>query len=262
MENSGRSLAQGWWLVAVSVILGVSFVAGTYIIAQTVDYVKTLDSSLITVTGSAQKTIVSDDVKWTGSFSRQTPAKDLKAGSDQMKKDLALVQAYLAKSGVSPSDETVMPVVIMPVYNNCFIASKLGNAASGCVNEIVDYRLTQTIVVDSKNVQQISKLAQDTSPLIDQGVVFSTQRLEYLYTQLASLRVQMLAAATKDAQTRAQQIAQTTGVHLGRLESVSSGVFQITPVNSVQVSNQGSYDTSTIDKEVTAVERASFTLGQ
>jgi hypothetical protein len=38
------------------------------------------------------------------------------------------------------------------------------------------------------------------------------------------------------------------------------GVFQITAVNSTEISDYGSYDTSSIDKKVTAIVRASYTI--
>ena len=111
--------------------------------------------------------------------------------------------------------------------------------------------------IASNTVSYVKTLS---SSLIDQGVVFSSQRLQYFYTRLASLRVQLLAAATKDAQARARKIAGSTGARLGQLMTASSGVIQVTPLNSTQISNQGSYDTSTIQKQVTAVVRASFAL--
>ena len=51
------------------------------------------------------------------------------------------------------------------------------------------------------------------------------------------------------------------GGHLGRLQSVSAGVFQITAPNSTDTSGEGVYDTSTIDKDVTAVVNLTFAMG-
>ncbi len=260
---------RGWVVVVAlfALITGASLDVATLIVANTIDYVKTLDSSLLTVTGSTQQIITSDEVKWTGNFSRETPANDLKGGYSQMKKDFDLVSKYLSDQGVSENEITISPVMMNPIYNNCaaalkFPEAKLGAAPNqaGCVNEIVSYRLVQNVEVNSGDVNKITKVAQDLSPLIDQGVVFSTQRLEYYYTKLPDLRVKLLAAATKDAQARAEQIAASTGEKLGHLMSENTGVIQITPVNSTQISDAGTYDTSTIEKQITAVVRAQFTL--
>ena len=255
---------RGWVVVVAlfALITGASLDVATLIVANTIDYVKTLDTSLLTVTGSTQQIITSDEVKWTGNFSRETPANDLKGGYAQMKTDLDLVSKSLQDQGVSENEITISPVMMNPIYNNCAAALKFGAAPdqAGCKNEITSYRLVQNVEVNSSDVNKITKVAQDLSPLIDQGVVFSTQRLEYYYTKLPDLRVKLLAAATKDAQVRAEQIATSTGEKLGHLMSENTGVIQITPVNSTQISDAGTYDTSTIEKQITAVVRAQFTL--
>lgn len=255
---------RGWVVVVVlfSLILGASLDIAALIGANTADYVKTLDSSLLTVTGSTQQIITSDEVKWTGSYSRETPANDLKGGYSQMKADGDLVSKFLAAQGVSANEVTISPVMMNPIYNNCGPALKLGALPNqaGCVNEIVSYRLVQNVEVDSSHVNKTTKVAQDLSGLINQGVIFSSQRLEYYYTKLPGLRVKLIASATKDAQLRAEQIAASTGEKLGHLISESTGVIQITPVNSTEISNAGTYDTSTIEKQITAVVQAKFTL--
>jgi uncharacterized protein len=41
---------------------------------------------------------------------------------------------------------------------------------------------------------------------------------------------------------------------------VNVGVFQVTSPNSTQVSDYGEYDTSTLEKDVTAVVNVTFSL--
>ena len=55
-------------------------------------------------------------------------------------------------------------------------------------------------------------------------------------------------------------IVDATGSHLGRLRRVSVGVFQITSPNSTEVEDYGVYDTSTLEKDVTAVVNVTFAL--
>ena len=70
----------------------------------------------------------------------------------------------------------------------------------------------------------------------------------------------LLAQATKDAQERARVLTDATGAHLGKLRGVDVGVFQVTSPNSTQVSDYGAYDTSTFEKDVTAVVNVTFSL--
>jgi uncharacterized protein len=78
---------------------------------------------------------------------------------------------------------------------------------------------------------------------------------------LPSLRPSLLAEATRDAQQRARVLTGATGAHLGKLRAVNVGVFQVTSPNSTQVSDLGTYDTTTLQKDVTAVVNVTFALG-
>lgn len=46
----------------------------------------------------------------------------------------------------------------------------------------------------------------------------------------------------------------------GKIQSVNMGVFQITPVDSTNVSDMGISDTTTIEKKVTAVANVNFRI--
>ena len=93
------------------------------------------------------------------------------------------------------------------------------------------------------------------------GVPLTVQPVQYIYTQLPKLRPSLLADATRDAQQRARVLTAATGAHLGKLRGVDVGVFQVTSPNSTQVSDYGTYDTTTRDKDVTAVVNVTFALG-
>ena len=68
----------------------------------------------------------------------------------------------------------------------------------------------------------------------------------------------MLAEATKDAKARAEAIANSTGDRIGPIRSAKTGVFQITPRYSTEVSDSGVYDTTSLEKDITAVVSVSF----
>ena len=55
-------------------------------------------------------------------------------------------------------------------------------------------------------------------------------------------------------------IALQAGSEVGGLKKVNTGVFQITVPNSTRVSSWGSYDTSTIKKDITAVMGVTFAV--
>jgi hypothetical protein len=70
----------------------------------------------------------------------------------------------------------------------------------------------------------------------------------------------MLGEATKDAKQRAQTMVEAVGSRVGSLRSIRSGVFQITPRFSTEVSGAGENDTTALDKDITAVVTATFAV--
>jgi hypothetical protein len=74
------------------------------------------------------------------------------------------------------------------------------------------------------------------------------------------LKIQLLGEATKNARMRAEELASNSGSQVGELKYASQGVFQITPVNSTDVSDYGIYDTFTIDKSINAVVTIEYSI--
>ena len=70
----------------------------------------------------------------------------------------------------------------------------------------------------------------------------------------------MLALAAENAKQRAENMVKATGNKIGFIRSAKMGVFQITPINSTEVSGEGENDTSALEKKVTAVVNAAFSI--
>lgn len=237
-----KSLLSFGAILAVGVIVSVSIWA--YVFYQTKSFV-----NVLTVTGSTKKQVTSDSVKWVSSFTRRTDANSLKYGNDQMTNDLRLVKEFFKKNGIEEKDLVVSTVFMEQIYD--YNQNYTGPTR---------YNLRQTVEVQSGDVNKITQLAKNTNELINQGVIFSTQSLEYFYSKLAELRVDLLSDAVKDAKARADKLAESSGRKVDILKSASSGVVQVLPLNSVAVADYGAYDTSTIEKEVMITVKASFSI--
>ncbi len=116
----------------------------------------------------------------------------------------------------------------------------------------------QTIQIRSTAVDKIATISREIGELIGQGVPLTINAPAFTYTKLADKRVDMLAKATRDARRRALAIAAEAGARVGPVTKVDTGIFQITGPNSTETSDSGSYDTRTIDKDITAVMAVTF----
>lgn len=232
-----------------AVIIGLSLIISSAIGSFVFYEVRSTGNNL-SVTGSAKTQVISDQVKWTSNFTRIVKLSNLKWGYDKMSQDLVLVKTFMNKQGIDDKDMIIGPVSMEQIYDY--------NQNSPTSEK--EYTLRQTITVNNSDVNKIAGIAKNIQSVINQGVIFSTVSLEYYYSKLPELRVSLLSDAVKDAKARASKLAESTGRKVGTLSSASSGVVQVLPLNSVEVSDYGSYDTSSIEKEIMVSVRASFNI--
>ena len=242
MTTTARTLSS---TVAAALVLGLSVILSSWIVAGYVAKIKATGDG-ISVTGSAQRVITSDVAKWRVQLSRSVPAESTQEGYAALKRDLDALNAYVKKSGIDAKNVTVGAVAVEPGYDY--------SGGKG----VTSYTLRQDVTVEASDVAKVTQTAQNVGTLLAQGALLSTTSLEYFYSKLADVKIEMLAQATENAKQRAEKIAQSAGSQLGGLKDASMGVMQITSVNSTEVSDYGMYDTSSIEKQVTAVVRASF----
>jgi len=209
------------------------------------------NADTITVTGSAKRRVEADLAKWNASFSRRTGAYDLKTGIVRSAADIEAIKKFVTGHGLPVESIIITPIQTESVYEY---------TSYGQTNNLTGYNVRQSVRVESENVDAIEKLGKDIAQLIDQGIISDYQNTEYFYTKITDLRPELFAEATKDAQVRAESIAQGTNARVGKLTSARTGVVQILPPNSLEVSDYGAYDTSTRQKEVTATVSVAFEL--
>jgi uncharacterized protein len=204
----------------------------------------------ITVTGSARKRIKSDLVIWRSAISYQAPA--LADAYRSLSEAVPRVKAYLVSKGIAENQITVSSISSQTLHGR--------TSDGGETSEITGYSLRQELSVRSNEVDKIGQIAREATELINQGILIESMAPEYLFTQMGDLKIEMLAEAAKDAKKRAEQIAQSTGSSIGNVRTARMGVLQITPADSTDVSDSGMNDTSSIDKDITAVVNIGFAV--
>jgi hypothetical protein len=240
-------------LVAFGVVLALGMIITGSVVSKTYFKVKSSDNT-INVTGSAQKIIESDTARWNANFNRTVGADQLKDGSVQIKKDLDAVTDYLTKNGVKKEQITINPVTVYPNYEPL----SNGYGSSGRVS---GYNVSQQITVESNDVNNLTSIAQGSTSLLSQGIVFSSQPVEYYYSKLDDLKIEMLGAATDNAKQRAQTIAGKSGADLGGLKAASMGVFQIVGQNAGEdYSWGGTFNTSSKRKTASITLNCDFEI--
>jgi uncharacterized protein len=196
----------------------------------------------IAVTGLAEKNFVSDQIVWTGDYSRIT--MDLKTAYTQLKDDENKIRTYLKGKGVQDAEMVFSAVSINKIFNTRYNSDgkELGSDFGG-------YNLKQDVTVESKDIDKVEKISREVTELIESGIEFNSSAPSYYYTKLSELKVDLLAKASADAKLRANTIAKNSGSGLGRIKQATMGVFQITGQNSNEdYSYGGAFNTSSKNK--------------
>lgn len=236
----------------LGLVAGLFLAAGLVLSAMlfTRTWMRVAEPKTVSVTGSARRNVSSDLAIWKGHF--LVEADELIAARHKLQEDLARVETFLrSRMGTNYS---VTPISIEEV--------RVSEREEGRIVRTVTagYRLRQGVEVTSTNVEGIVRLDRDSASLVDEGVLFTPEPIQFIYTQAGEAKVDMLAEATRDARSRAEKIAAQGGVGISRLQSARMGVFQITAIHSAETSWEGVFDTRSRDKTITAVVSANFTL--
>lgn len=228
-------------------ILGLLLAFG--LIAAVKSGVSPFAKNSVTVTGSAYEIVQSDSGNLEVSLSVRRPTKAIAYST--AKKQLPEILKYLESKGFDVKKD--VDVKSINGYESYRYTPNGVNT-----NEIAYYQLSQPITIKSDDVNKIKEVSLDITSLMDKGIDIEVRNANYSYSKLSDLKVDLLNRATKDAKQRASAMLKSTNNRVGKIESVRMGVFQITPVDSTEVSDMGINDTSTIEKKITAVSNVTF----
>jgi hypothetical protein len=227
------SLALGWGLFKV----GAGFAARS--------------TQGITVTGSAKVAATADNAVWT--LSVQESSAKVADAVQRVGESIVALSKYLTDGGIPSTALELGPV---STYANAEYVN--GNPTG----RILSHNASRDLTVRSKDVQLIAKLSQGIGVVLQTGVNVNNNGPQYYISTLPTLRPQLLQDAMRDAQVRAIALTKAVGGSIGPVLSVTSGPFQVTTPDSTMTSDMGAYDTSTIEKTVTATVSVTFKTKQ
>lgn len=201
----------------------------------------------ITVTGSAKTSAVADNAVWTLSVSLSSPT--VGAAVKKVDADVAALSSYLTQGGIAADALTLGAV---STYANEEYVN--GNSTG----RILSYRASRDVTVRTSDVELVSKLSQGIGSLLGTGINVNNYGPQYYISNLPELRPELMSEAMKDAKLRAESLTQAVGSSLGSLANVKAGPIQITTPDSTMTADYGAYDTSTINKTVSATVSVTF----
>lgn len=230
-------------IISLGLLVGLALIISTKVVTTSIS------NNVISVTGSAYEIVKSDSGTLSFDVVSKKPTKQL--AYIDIQNQTKLVEKYLEGKNI----KNIEKKTVSGYY------SYKRDSKTGSYTDIPEaYNLTLPITISSDNVELIKDISNDITGLINQGVDVNVYAPSYAYSKLPELKVSLLEKASNDAKARATSMLKATHNSVGKIASVRMGVYQITPVNSNDVSDMGVNDSSSIDKKVTAVANVSFKI--
>ncbi|MBB4658697.1 SIMPL domain-containing protein [Parvularcula dongshanensis] len=173
----------------------------------------------VTVRGLAEREVRADLAEWPLQITAADD--DLQTARRRVEQDLTALTAFATEAGL-PAGEVIRQR--LQVVDQAAERYRQGPITGG------RYIITQTVLIRSAQVDLVEQLSRRTSELVERGVVVQDQGPSFVFTALSEIKPEMIAAATRDARSGAEQFAEDSGSRVGDILSASQGYFSISPL--------------------------------
>lgn len=204
MENNKNNFGPMAGLVLLVTVL-FSFVVfySAHNFSKQADYVE--------VKGLSEKIVKADVAIWSLNF--EVKSNDIDSLYSNIEKNLGVINAFLKEKGFEPSEINIAPVNI---YQDTY------------KDALFRYNASNQLSVYTKKVDQVRAASKETLLLIKKGVTLNQNSIDFQFSDINSVKPEMLAEAIKNARESAKQFAQESGSKLGAVSRGNQGVFDIT----------------------------------
>lgn len=230
-------------IIALGVVLSGYFIGSGFVKSRTTD-------RFVTVKGVSERDVKADIAIWPINFSSTSDV--LENAQKEIEKNKNAILTFLEKNDIDETQIELQRFEVIDKMAQQFSRQQITSR----------YIISQTIMVRSEDAELIQEVNQKVGDLVEAGVVFASgERYRntgptYLFTQLNSLKPDMIAEATANARTAAEQFAKDSGSEIGGIRRANQGVFVILPRDRVR----GILQENQIQKTVRVVSTVEYYL--
>lgn len=201
--------------IAAAAILALGAAVGGAFIGKGVENAR-IGNRSVTVRGLSEREVKADLAVLPLKFA--AAGDDLATVQADVAAALAVVRRYLAQQGYASSEIDLGRFEVTDQYAREYQPSEIR----------ARYRVAQTVIVRTANVDRVQATTRALDALVRQGVVLQDYNgPSYIFTRLNDVRPKMIAEATASARTGAQQFARDSGADLAGIASATQGSFEI-----------------------------------
>lgn len=175
---------------------------------------------VVTVRGLCEKEVQANKVTWP--MVTKEMGNDLPQIYDRIQATNDRILQFLKSNGISENEISV---------NSPDVTDRMADRYSDDGQITSRYSVTNVIVVTSSKVDLVRKLIDKQADLLRDGIAIIASNYQYPttyeYTELNSVKPQMIAEATAKAREAADKFAEDSQSKLGKIKTASQGQFTI-----------------------------------
>ncbi|KYQ82879.1 hypothetical protein AWW72_16530 [Acinetobacter sp. NRRL B-65365] len=251
MENKTITYKSLW---VFALILSLGFIISAGVMGYALKQFNSTKNS-ITVKGLAEKPIQADSARWEIHLQTSHTSGTIPQAYQLLDQQMKELQSFFVEHGFKAADMQLGNKSSQPYYEEI-------NMGEGRINrEFKGYMALQSLVIASRDIKKIEQAAKDAYLLDEKGIAIE-QKPEYLVSNLEEIKMSLIANATKNAYSRANEFAKVGGVKVGMMRSASQGAFYILPESGSDDDSDygGAYDKATINKIARVVVTINYAI--
>ena len=191
-------------------IITIGLVLGGYLLGDGLTRAKQSDRS-VTVRGLAEQEVTADLATWTLSYS--ATAANLSTAQAGVDEDTRQLREFFSELGF-PEDAVQPTGVNVSSYSN---------------NGFPQFTVRQRMTLRSTDIDLAQQAVRQQFDLVRRGVQLEEgSGMSYTFTRLNEIKPEMVAEATRDARSAAEQFAEDSGTSVGGIKQATQGYFSIT----------------------------------
>ncbi len=174
---------------------------------------------VVTVRGLCEKEVNANVVTWP--IVTKEMGNELPAIYNRIQASNNAILDFLHANGITDAEISVNAPDVSDVQANAYNQRE----------QLYRYIVTNVIVVKSEKVDKVNELIKKQTELLKQGIAIVagdySYPITYDYTELNSIKPEMIAEATRNARQAADKFAEDSESDLGKIKTASQGQFSI-----------------------------------
>lgn len=173
----------------------------------------------VTVRGLCEREVNANKVTWP--IVNKEVGNDLPSIYNKVENTNRMIVQFLKDNGIESSEISINPPAVIDLQADRYSYNQ----------NPYRYNVTNVVVVTSSKVDKVNELIKRQTELLKEGIAVVAGDYQYQtiyeYTDLNSIKPEMIAEATRNARDAAVKFAEDSGSKVGRIQTATQGQFSI-----------------------------------